>query len=183
MYTQYENDRLILKVLSPKAAGSVADFYIRNYEEFSLYEPLTAQTKTTSYHKKNLEFEYSLFSSGKFVRFFIFEKHDPFTIIGTLSYRDITHSFYDSCIIGYKMDKSKRRLGYCRDAICLGNKIMFDELKLNRIEATVRTGNIPSMRLLESLGFLNEGLLRDKIKLNGEYCDHYLYSMLKRDML
>lgn len=183
MNTEYATDRLKLMVCAPQSAGLVTDFYNRNFEEFSRFEPLSDRARTVSYHKKNLDYEYNLFIRGSFVRFYIFEKNNPFTVIGTLSYREIRRDFYDSCIIGYKMDKTKRRLGYCKEAIQLGDKLMFTEFGLNRIEATVRPINKPSMRLLESIGYTNEGLLREKIKINGEFMDHYLYALLKRDIL
>lgn len=182
MNTRYETNSLILAICNVKNAGQISDFYNKNFDEFALYEPLPKQAHTISYHKKNLELEYNLFLKGQFVRFFLFEKHNPITVIGTVSYREIRKEFYDSCLIGYKMDKSNRRQGYCREAISFLDTLVFTQFGLNRIEATVQPQNIPSIKLLESLGYTNEGLLREKIKIDGTYKDHYLFSRLKKDV-
>lgn len=182
MNTIYETDRLLLTVCTNNKAGLVTEFYRNNYSDFSQYEPLFNEALSVSYHKKNLDYEYKLFIERKFVRFYIFEKINPFHIIGTLSYRDITHGCYDSCIIGYKMDRSKRRQGFCSEAISFMDKIVLNNYKLNRIEANIRVGNHASRSLLESIGYTNEGILRQKIKIDGKYLDHYLYSFLKSDL-
>lgn len=183
MNTQYETQRLSLRILDDTHGGMVTDFYNRNFEEFSKYEPLSDRARTLTYHKKNLEYEYNLFLKGQFFRFFIFEKYNPMTIIGTISYREIQRDFYESCIIGYKMDRFKRRMGYCREAIDFADGLIFNDLKLNRIEATIKPDNVPSMNLLSSLGYVNEGLLREKIKINEIFTDHYLFAIIKRDYI
>lgn len=74
-------------------------------------------------------------------------------------------------------------MGYCREAIDFADGIIFNDLKLNRIEATIRPDNVPSMNLLSSLGYVNEGLLREKIKINEIFTDHYLFAIIKRDYI
>lgn len=181
MLKQYETNRLILRVLEPGHASLVLDFYKRNFNDFNLYEPLFESAKTLQYHRSALDYEYHQFSKNQFLRLHFFEKANPMIVIGTVSYRSITHSFYESCLIGYKIDKNYRRLGYAKEALQRANRIVFDELNLHRIEANVLPDNTASMRLLESLNFQREGLLRDKIKLNGRWEDHYLYALLKED--
>lgn len=160
----------------------VLDFYLRNFDEFALYEPLPIQAKSLGYHKASLAYEYKAFQNGELMRLHLFEKRNPMTIIGTVSYRSIQRSFYDSCLLGYKMDKNFRRMGYCREAIRAGNAIMFNHFGLHRIEATILPDNVPSMNLLSSIGFQNEGLLRGKIKLQGEWKDHFLFALLDSDV-
>ena len=67
------------------------------------------------------------------------------------------------------------------EALELGNEVMFREMSLHRIEAIVMPDNTPSMKLLESLGFEQEGLMREKIYLNGCWQDHYLYAKINHD--
>lgn len=181
MYTSYETDRLSLRILTDREAGLVTDFYSKNFNDFSLYEPLPESAKKVSYHKKNLAYEYNMYLKSEFIRFFIFEKHNPMTVIGTVSYRDIIGGYYKCATIGYKMDASMRRRGYCREAINFLDGEILEGMNLNRIEATVRPENIPSQKLLESIGYINEGLLREKIYIGDSFKDHYLYALLKRD--
>lgn len=182
MNTKYETSRLTLKINSTEAAAAVCEFYNRNFSEFALYETLTDAAKTISYHKKNLQYEHELYLRNRFIRYYIYEKHNPFTIIGTVSFRNISYDNTPSCVIGYKMDKAKRRQGFCQEAIeFLGNK-MFKENKIHRIEATVKTDNSPSMKLLEKIGYKNEGLFKEKLRIGNEYYNHFLYSLQKNDL-
>ncbi len=57
----------------------------------------------------------------------------------------------------------------------------FEKMELNRVEAIVYPENTPSVRLLERLGFQKEGLLRDYLYSLGEFYDHSIFSLLKRE--
>ena len=57
----------------------------------------------------------------------------------------------------------------------------FHDLGLNRLEARVVPENLPSIRLLNSLGFHFEGILRQSEKSNGGFIDVMVYSRLKMD--
>jgi len=57
----------------------------------------------------------------------------------------------------------------------------FEEIDLNRIEASVIPGNKGSLHILENNGFKKEGVLRDSLLKNNKYYDLIVYSILKRD--
>lgn len=57
----------------------------------------------------------------------------------------------------------------------------FEQMRLNRVEALVYVENEASIRLLERLGFLREGILRQYFRRGEEYYDHWLLSLLKAD--
>jgi len=57
----------------------------------------------------------------------------------------------------------------------------FDEMQLNRIQATTHKENQRSMRVLEKLGFQREGLLREYYCRNDIYNDQVLFSLLRRE--
>lgn len=181
--TTFETKRLKLCICTRLHAPLVLDFYRRNFDDLKLYEPITDSAKTLNYHKSSLAYEYQLFEKKEFVRFYMFEKTNPLTVIGTVSYRSIQRYNYDSCIIGYKVDKNFRRLGYAHEAIARTDRIMFEDYSLHRIEANVLPDNQASINLLLSLNYQNEGLLREKIRLQGEWKDHYMFSHLSTDLI
>lgn len=182
MNTKYETQHLILRVCTRREASMVLDFYKRNFEDFAKYEPLSyPQATQLRFHEEILQYEYDSFLKGRNLRFYLFEKNNPLRIIGTLSYRNITGSYYSCCQLGYKMDGGYRRKGYMHEAIALGNELLFRETSLHRIEAIVMPNNEASIKLLEGLGFVQEGLLRDKIYLNGRWEDHYMYALLNSE--
>jgi RimJ/RimL family protein N-acetyltransferase len=57
----------------------------------------------------------------------------------------------------------------------------FDTLRLRRIEADIDPRNSASCKLVERLGFVREGLLRERWDVAGELCDAALYGLLASD--
>ena len=153
---------------------------MRNLYDFLRYEPINLKAASTLiYYEKLLDVEYNLLLKKQVARFFLFEKANPFRIVGTVAFRSFNEAPHLlSCQIGYKIDQDCRRRGYAREAISTGCDIMFHDRGLHRIEAMVLPDNIASCRLLEGLGFEREGLMKSKIRLNGEWKDHYLYALV-----
>lgn len=180
MNFKYETSQLIMRVCTRKDARLVHDFYVRNLRDFMKYEPLDPRAASTLvYYESLLDIEYDLLLKKEVIRFFLFDRANPLSIVGTIAFRSISLAPHLLCAqIGYKIDKNCRRRGYAREAISTGCDIMFNDLKLHRIEASVLPDNIASCRLLEGLGFEQEGLMKSKIRLNGTWKDHYLYSLI-----
>ena len=57
----------------------------------------------------------------------------------------------------------------------------FDALGLRRIEAEIDPQNLSSGKILERLGFVKEGLLRQRWEINGVVSDSELYGLLASD--
>lgn len=179
MKFQLETANLELHVCNAAAADLVLDFYLRNIDIFAKYEPITADDFYTVEHQaKILDFEYKNILKLGMVRYWIFEKNNPNKIIGTVSYRSIIKPIYSSCTLGYKMDQAYTNRGLCTEAISASLPIITDEIGIHRVEAFVLPDNEPSKHILEKLGFEQEGLIRDKITIQGIRRDHLLYSFL-----
>jgi len=52
----------------------------------------------------------------------------------------------------------------------------------NRIEAQIHPQNKPSIKLIERLGFKNEGLMREAGFSFGQYHDLFMFSLLQSDV-
>ncbi len=176
----YETDRLILQVLDSSWAPSVLTFY-QNNPDFARVEPITDNFYTLHFHETVLRYEYELTLKMTMLRLWIFSKDEPDKIIGTISFRNITRNFFGSCEVGYKIDKAHRNMGICQEALRKGFEVMFSELDLHRIEAIVLPSNQASIHLLENLGFMKEGTKRQCVKLQGEWRDHFLYSLINQN--
>ncbi len=81
--------------------------------------------------------------------------------------------------LGYWIAPDHQRNGYASDAIERVVAYAFDQLGLHRIAARVFAFNAPSRRLLESVGFTQEGVHRDVKFIDGEYQDAYWYGLLE----
>ncbi len=58
----------------------------------------------------------------------------------------------------------------------------FGELGVHRISATTAVENIASCRVLEKVGMIQEGLLRQDKLVRGQWCDSFLYAILEGDV-
>ncbi|WP_245840043.1 GNAT family N-acetyltransferase [Sutcliffiella horikoshii] len=59
--------------------------------------------------------------------------------------------------------------------------VIFTEYDLHRIEAPVMPKNERSIKVLEKLGFMNEGITKKMMKVNGVWEDHIRWSLLNPD--
>ena len=84
--------------------------------------------------------------------------------------------------IGYLLDRKYWRQGVMHQALGAVIDFAFNTLNLHRIEADVDTKNIPSIGLLEKLGFEREGLLRDRWYVYGEWQDSVMLALLDKTL-
>lgn len=179
MFTEYSTERLVLKILKPDWASEVLDFYMRNQEYFEPWEAdRPAHFYTKEYQGKMLYYDYLAFEKGTQIRYWIFLKGYPWIPIGTVSFHNIIHGIFQSCIIGYKIDHEYIRQGYCLEAVKSACTIMFTDYELHRIEALIHTQNTPSLQFIEKAGFQREGVRVSYAKLNGVWQDHACYSLI-----
>jgi [ribosomal protein S5]-alanine N-acetyltransferase len=71
--------------------------------------------------------------------------------------------------------------GYMHEAMQAFVTFSFRQVKLRRLEAEIDPRNVASAKLLERLGFVREGLLRQRWKMKGEITDSALYGLLLAD--
>ncbi|HEX8473516.1 MAG TPA: GNAT family protein [Pyrinomonadaceae bacterium] len=74
-----------------------------------------------------------------------------------------------------------RRKGYDSEAIELILKYYFEELRYQKVTASVHGHNESSVRLHEGRGFTREGTLRRMVYTKGEYFDLHYYGMTKEE--
>jgi hypothetical protein len=60
-------------------------------------------------------------------------------------------------------------------------RFAFGPLDLRRLEADVDPRNTPSLRLVEKLGFVREGYMRERWELQGEIQDGVFFGLLRRE--
>ncbi|HEF5873269.1 TPA: GNAT family N-acetyltransferase [Burkholderia cenocepacia] len=83
--------------------------------------------------------------------------------------------------IGFSLRRTFWRGGYMREAASALIDHAFGTLRLNRLEADIDPRNAASAGLLERLGFVREGLLRERWIVGDEVSDSALYGLLASD--
>ena len=176
---EFETERLFLKVLTPNYANAVLNFQNRNRESFEAYEPARLDNfYTASYQQAVLKCEWDLALKQQCIRFYVFRKEDPLTIIGTVCLHDIRFAAYSCTEIGYKFDAAFRHMGYATEAVKGALRLAFYDLHLHRVFARVMPENKASIYLLESIGFQYEGVERGCFLIQNRWEDHLRYAYL-----
>jgi ribosomal-protein-alanine N-acetyltransferase len=96
------------------------------------------------------------------------------------------------CLVKWNPDYRTATIGYCLREEAWGQGVAteaartllhwaFDTLDLNRVQAETDTRNTASSRVLEKLGFVREGTLREDCIVDGEVSDSWVYGLLRRE--
>jgi len=101
-------------------------------------------------------------------------------VVGSVSLKSISHSM-GYAEIGYGISETHHRRGIATVAVGLLVDKVFAETTLRKLIAMVHDQNQASCRVLEKLGFQEEGLLREHYVINGEAKDEVLYGLLRRE--
>lgn len=83
--------------------------------------------------------------------------------------------------IGYDIIQREWGKEYATEAVKVVINFGFNNINLNRIEATITPGNYASVRVLEKLGFIQEGIVRERDLIKGKLEDGIIMSILKRE--
>ena len=83
--------------------------------------------------------------------------------------------------IGYMLCESKQSRGFGTRAVALLVDKLFTETDLHRIYAMIAPDNTASIRLVERLGFMREGRMREHYLIQGRRVDEVVYGLLRRE--
>lgn len=85
--------------------------------------------------------------------------------------------------VGIMIGNSKfRGKGWSSKIIKLGINYAFNILNLRRLTGGCYSENVAMCRCFERCDFKKEGILREALILEGTYCDHVYYGLLKKDI-
>jgi ribosomal-protein-alanine N-acetyltransferase len=182
MQMTYNTERLLLNVLHPNDADKVLTFYENNREHFEPWEPeRDVNFYTLPYQRLSLSIEYNLMQQSKLLRYWIFLRDDPHTIIGSVNFYNIVRGSYYTCQLGYKFDQGYLGHGYAYESIQTAMELLFGDYQIHRIEANIMPTNVRSIRLIQKLNFFYEGLAKESININNNWEDHIRYAYINAD--
>lgn len=181
MSIKLETERLVLRSLNISDTELLYDFLTRNAEFFKPWSPKYEQDYFDIEHHRNRLLKIETETETQ-IKFGFFIKDDLKKLIGTVSFSNIIKGPFLSCFLGYRTDEKANGKGYTTEAIKRGIEYVFSELKLHRIEANIMPSNIASVRVIEKLGFVMEGLSHNYLKINGKWEDHLRYVLLSKSL-
>ncbi len=168
-----ENEVIKLLPADESLADQVVAYYRRNREFLAEFEPKRTEAYyTKTFQKDQLRRDRLDCEEKRVYRFYICRKEEPEKIIGSICLSNVVWGSFMSCFLGYKLDKDYVNRGYMSMALAMIVQYAFEELGLHRIEGNVMPRNLASLRVLEKNQFVNEGLSKHYLNINGVWEDH-----------
>jgi ribosomal-protein-alanine N-acetyltransferase len=106
---------------------------------------------------------------------------DSGTIVGQISFSEITGEPFGSCYLGYWIGARFARQGYMTEALRLALRHAFRGLTLHRVEANVVPENAASLALVGRCGLRREGYSPRLLRINGRWRDHERWALTVED--
>lgn len=100
--------------------------------------------------------------------------------IGTIDVVDMDEEL-NTVTIGYVIGRKWWNRGIVTEAFSRVIKFLFEDIKVNRIEATHMPLNFASGKVMKKCGLKYEGTLRQRFKNKGEFIDILIYGILAED--
>lgn len=180
MTKEITTKRMTLQMIDDTYADQVLAFAVRNKTYLEEWEPLrTEDFYTSSVQQELLRDEAAKNQEGSLCKFWLFLDG---RIIGAVALSNIVRGVFQSCHLGYKIDELQQGKGLMTEAVEAVVNHAFHEIRLHRIEANIMPRNQASLRVVQKLGFQNEGTSRNYLKINGKWEDHIHMVLLNEEL-
>jgi len=103
-------------------------------------------------------------------------------LVGQLTVSSITYGSLHSASIGYWVSEHVAGRGIIPTAVAMATDHSFGPLGLHRVEINIRPENAPSLRVVEKLGFRDEGVRERYLHIQGRWCDHRTFALTTEDV-
>ena len=173
-----ETERLVLRPLTAEDSGGL--FRIFSDPEVTKYLEITP-LKFASEGKALLEYFNGQLERKSGVRWGIERKGDG-ALLGTCGFHTVELWVFKA-ELSYDVGRPHWGQGIVPEAAKALLRHAFEVMGLNRVQASVIPEAAASAKVLEKLGFLREGVLRDTGYWKGRFWDKVTYSLLKREWL
>jgi ribosomal-protein-alanine N-acetyltransferase len=101
-------------------------------------------------------------------------------VVGSVSLKNISHMM-KYAEIGYGVAETRQGRGIATAAVKMLVQKCFCESSLRKLLAYVHDKNVASCRVLQKVGFTQEGILREHYIINGTAANEILFGLLKHE--
>ncbi len=104
---------------------------------------------------------------------------DGGAMAGLVTLDTIVRGRFQSASISYGAFAPAAGRGFMAEGVRLTLWYAFQELRLHRVEASIQPGNQASLRLIQRLGFRQEGYSPDMLFIDGAWRDHVRWAITR----
>ncbi|NYD76858.1 ribosomal-protein-alanine N-acetyltransferase [Arthrobacter cupressi] len=103
-------------------------------------------------------------------------------IVGQLTVSSIIWGSAMMATLGYWVDRDRAGKGIAPTAVAMATDHCFRHLGLHRMEINIRPENRASLRVVEKLGFRDEGYRERYLHINGQWADHRSFALTAEEV-
>jgi ribosomal-protein-alanine N-acetyltransferase len=173
--------RLILTPPLLADAEAMLDYYLRNRLGFQPWEP---RRDESFYTLEGMRARISAMTEKMLAQqslHLLLRMPGSAEILGECGFTNIVRGPFQACHLGFSVGQGFEGKGLMAEALRCAIGFVFDELALHRVMANYRPENERSHRLLQRLGFEQEGLARAYLNIDGAWRDHILSSLINEN--
>jgi ribosomal-protein-alanine N-acetyltransferase len=175
-------ERLVVRLAQPGMQAAMARFLAENLpghlDRWS--PPMAPEFLTAGFWTERLPLAVEDYAADRAARFVLQLAGSALgdKVVGTCNYTNIVRGAFHACHLGYQVARDYQGQGLMAEALRATNAFVFERMRMHRIMANFRPENERSRRLLERLGFAEEGFARDYLFIDGAWRDHVLTSLV-----
>jgi ribosomal-protein-alanine N-acetyltransferase len=178
--------RVGIRPLRLRDAGAWSEARIRNEHWLRPWEGRPPQRRDPSWEERHSPSAFAAMlrtlrresKQGRCLPFAVTYDGD---LAGQVTVSNIVRGAFESASVGYWVDRRLAGRGVIPEALAMVVDHCFDTAGLHRIEANVRPENTASRRVVEKLGFREEGLHPRFLYIDGDWRDHLCFAVTADD--
>jgi [ribosomal protein S5]-alanine N-acetyltransferase len=175
-FPRLETERLVLREITSKDSDALFEIFSDNeVMQYWSCKPFSSIDQACDLIRRISE----AFSSGESIDWAITHR-DNDRLIGKCRFSSWRRE-HCRAEISYILARKHWGQGIAGEALCALLSFGFRQMGLHSIEAQVTPGNDASTRMLERLGFVLEGHLRESFLVEDTFVDSLIFSLLRKD--
>jgi ribosomal-protein-alanine N-acetyltransferase len=185
-YTAYDG-RVGIRPLRMRDAGAWSDLRLRNEAWLAPWDGRVPGAPPSTWHERNSATAYGI-ALRTYRREARLGRSMPFAVVldghlvGQITVASVVRGAAQSASVGYWVSEHVAGQGVMPSALSMVVDHCFGPVGLHRVEAQVRPENRPSCRLVEKLGFRQEGLHQRLLHIDGDWRDHLCFAVTAEDV-
>lgn len=156
--------------------GDVREFVRATKASVSMHRPWVFPALSADGFEEYLE----RIQNSRHEGYFVCRKSDD-ALVGVVNLSEIVRGALQGAFVGYWGVAGMCGKGLMSEGLALVVEEAFGPLGLHRLEINVQPGNTRSIALAERVGFRKEGFSPRYLRINGTWCDHERWALVKED--
>ena len=170
----FETHRTHVELLSEWHSIVLLEYYVENENHLSKWVPARPEGYHSEDSWRQRAREYvDEYRAGMSLRLLAF-RPGAGDIVAICEFTNIARGAFQACHLGYSVSQRYENTGLMTEILTAALDYVFEELGLHRVMANYMPKNKRSARVLEKLGFEQEGLAKAYLQIAGKWQDHVL---------